>query len=281
MTPQLIALDVGGTKIEAGVVSDNGWVVRHTTVPSHEGCTLDVLLADIASAVDPLRSPSIGGLGVGFPALGDYERGTLDGDRSLFRCVAGFALRDHLTGQFGVPVRMTTDANMFALGVHAFGEARGFRDVVALTLGTGVGIGVVRGGCLYAGPRGMPDEILRSLAGGDAPLGAAGHNFQRLYGADGVTLSRRALGGDRAALDAFRSIGSGVAAVILRLVAIFADTQLVVLGGGVSQSWRFFSAQTRSELSRSGVHIPLVRTRLRHPALAGAAALFVYDVSPP
>ncbi len=176
---------------------------------------------------------------------------------------------------------MTTDANMFVLGVHAFGEARGFRNVVALTLGTGVCIGVVAGGRLYAGPRGMPDEILQSLAGGNAHLGAAGHHFRRLYGGDGVTLSRRALDGDQAALDAFRSIGSGVAAVILRLVAIFADTQLVVLGGGVSQSWRFFSAQTRSELSRAGVHSPVVRTRMRHPALAGAPALFAYDLSPP
>jgi glucokinase len=281
LTPQLIALDVGGTKIEAGAVSDNGRVVRHTTVPSHEGCALDVLLADIASAVDPLRSPGIGGLGVGFPALGDYERGTLDGERSLFRCVAGFPLSDHLAGQFGVPVRMTTDANVFALGVHAFGEARGFRDVVALTLGTGVGIGVIHAGRLYAGPRGIPDETLQALAGVDSHLGAAGHHFQRLYGVDGVILSRRAQDGDRAALDAFRSIGSGVAAVILQLVAIFADTQLVVLGGGVSQSWRFFAAQTRSELSRAGVHIPLVRTRLRHPALVGAAALFAYDVSSP
>jgi glucokinase len=234
---------------------------------------LDDLLSDIHTALAPVRPPGdCAGLGVGFPALGDYKRGILDGDRSLFPCVGGFPLEGHLSERYRLPVRMTTDANLFALGVARFGEGRGHDNILALTLGTGVGIGVILGGVLYEGSRGIPDEILAVLQENDRPLSAAGHHFQRLYGADGATLAGRAAGGHTEARQSFRFIGLSLGETIRGLLTVLPRMDAVIIGGGVARSWRFFAPTVGEALVDLG--IPVIRTQLAHPALRGAAALF-------
>ncbi len=266
-----LALDVGGSKIEAGLVTGEGQVVATNRVPAQPGCSLDDLLADLAAALSPFAGEPVAGLGVGFPALGDYRRGILHGDRSLYPCVAGFPLRDHLSQAYGMPVRMTTDANLFALGIARFGEGRRYRDFLALTLGTGLGVGLVLDGRLEEGPRGVPEAALRIFQAPDGPLHLAGHHFPRLYGADGEALAARAQAGEAGALAAFDAIGGTLAETVRRLLALY-PVQAVVLGGGVCLSYRFFASALERELGSGNA--PVLLTELHHPALAGGAALF-------
>ncbi len=272
MRHRYLALDVGGTKIEAGIVREDGRVLAVNAAASHQQCAIEELLADIDSALGPLRGGSVAGLGIGFPALGDYQAGVLHGDRSLYPCVNGFPMRDHLAGKYALPVRMTTDANMFAAGIAGFGEGRHYRNMLALALGTGLGVGLILNGRLEEGSRGIPDEILRLLQESARPLAAAGHHFERLYGADGQTLGESAKAGDRHARKAFAAIGHSLAGTIRWLLPILPPIDAVIFGGGVARSWLFFAPALRQGLGNTGLR--LIRTRLRYPALAGAAALF-------
>ncbi len=272
MESRYLALDVGGTKIEAGVVRGDGRVLAVNTVRSHQHCAIEELLADIESALRPLGGWRFAGLGVGFPALGDYRSGILHGDRSLYPCIGGFPLRDHLASKYGLPVRMTTDANMFALGVAHFGQGRRYGNILALALGTGLGVGLILDGRLEEGSRGIPDEILRRLQESDRPLWAAGHHFERLYGAEGATLATRASSGDTAARTAFQAIGRSLGQTIVKLLSVLPPIEAVLIGGGVSRSWRFFKSTMFGELRGMDVHV--ARSRMNHPALAGVAALF-------
>lgn len=272
MIRRYLALDVGGSKIEAGIVREDGRVLAVNTVPSHQHCAIEELLADIDSALQPLTGRPFAGLSVGFPALGDYRSGVLHSDRSLYPCVNGFPLRDHLASRYGISARMTTDANMFALGIARFEEGRNYRNILALALGTGLGVGLILDGHLEEGSRGIPDEISHMLQESDQPLWAAGHHFERLYGAEGRTLGALAASGDVSARRAFVTIGESLAITIRRLLLVVPPLEALIFGGGVADSWRFFAAALRSGVADTPIR--LIRTRLRYPALAGGAAMF-------
>lgn len=274
MKRRYLALDVGGTKIEAGLVREDGRVLASHRVPAPKRCTLRRLLAGLDAALAPVAGGTAEGLGAGFPALGDYRQGILH-HSSLFPCVEGFAMGDHLARRYGIPVRMATDANVFALGVARFGEGRRYANFLALSLGTGLGVGLIRDGRLDGGSRGVPDAVLRILQEPGRPLWAAGHHFERAYGSDGLTLALRAAEGEPHATEAFRTIGSSLAAAIRGLIAVLPPLEAVIIGGGVSRSWRFFAPELRRELR--DLDVAIVRTRLRRPALAGGAALFGGD----
>ena len=122
--PRYLALDVGGTKVEADVVTAGGDVLASNLVPSHAGATRDQLLADIRAALEPYADKKLVGLGAGFPSFGDYERGILDSELSGFPSMHGFALRQYLEDEYGVPARLVADPNLLAHGILRFGEGR-------------------------------------------------------------------------------------------------------------------------------------------------------------
>ena len=121
-----LGLDVGGTKIEAGVVTASGEVLASNAVRSHAGSSRTRVLADIDQALKPLLGEPTAGLGVGFPSFGDYEKGVLDSELSGYPSMHGFQLRQHLKDALGLPTKIVPDANLFAHGLLRFGEGRRF-----------------------------------------------------------------------------------------------------------------------------------------------------------
>ena len=167
---------------------------------------------------------------------------------------------------------MTTDANLFALGVARFGEGRTFHDFIGLTVGTGIGVGVVLNGRLEQGDYGVPPEALHALLQSERRGDHLGANFRRCYGYDGETLAARASAGDSAALLAFERIGSALAETIRCLLTTPYQLQAIILGGGITQSYQLFRHALEKELRDTDVVVQ--PTELAHPALAGAAAMF-------
>jgi glucokinase len=262
---------VGGSKIEAGVVDSMGGVKGTNRVPAREGCSLDELLSDLQRATEPLHRSHLSGIAAGFPALGDFAAGVLHGDRSLFPCVEGIAMRDYLSNRYGMPCRMTTDAGLFTYGVWRFGEGRGLANFIALALGTGIGIGVVQDGRIDHGSRGVPDAALELFAVPEWQP-AAGHHFPRLYGADAKAMAERARAGDEQALQAYEATRRALAYVLKELMSLY-TTGAVIVGGGMSAAWELFWPALSGAL---GARSQLVRrTELRYPALSGGAALFL------
>src|SRR5215469_9855618 len=151
-----IGVDLGGTKILAGVVARDGTVVRR-----HERATpqdsQEHVLAELEAAVAELLDDSVAAVGFGTPSPIDQEHGV------VVRCVnlplENAPLRDLMRDRFGIPVGLDNDANAAAIGEWRAGAGRGVDDLVMLTLGTGVGGGVIAGGRPFRGGNGAGAEL--------------------------------------------------------------------------------------------------------------------------
>ncbi len=268
-----LALDVGGTRIKAGVVTAAGEVLVANAVGSHPGGSRRQVLADIDLALEPFRGEQVTGLGVGFPSFGDFDHGIIDSELSSYPSMSGLNLRKQLEEIYEVPVRVVSDANLFAFGILRFGEGRRFSSFMAIGLGTGPAIGLVQGGEVLNGPRGFPEPTMRFYTewGWPDSWKHSGYHFAEYYGADAEVIYSRAVHGEREALNAFEQVGEALANTIARL-AEETGIRTAVIGGGLANAWRFFESSLRHVVEPQ--RISVMRTQLESPSLLGAAVLF-------
>ncbi|NJP90689.1 ROK family glucokinase [Nonomuraea sp. FMUSA5-5] len=295
-----IGVDIGGTKVAAGVVDDNGEIVEHTLRPTAADRP-DVVAETVADVVRELsRDRTIEAVGVG-------AAGFVDETRSVVRFAPNLAWREEplqkkISDLVGLPVVIENDANAMAWGETRFGAGRGQSHVVCLTLGTGIGGGIVIGGELYRGRWGMGAELghMQVLPGGrqcgcgnigcweqyasgqalvkDAReiaeaqperarilLGLAGGKIE------GEEVTEAARQGDEASLDAFGSLADWLGQGMADLAAVL-DPGCFIVGGGVSRAADLFIDRARqafAERLTGHGHRPLAEIRL---AELGASA---------
>jgi glucokinase len=243
----VIGVDVGGTKILAGVVDREGTVRARHEVESPEGSEEEVLEA-LDAAVEELLDERIAAIGYGIPSNLDRRTGRIL--RATNLPLDDYDLVAHAQERFGLPVGIENDANAAALAEHRLGAGRGTSNLLMLTLGTGVGGGVVLGGRLYRGWAELGHIVLR--AGGPPCQGnchghghiealvsgtAADRAAAELYGpgAEAPILVERARGGDAEALAKLGEIADLLGAAIGSLANVF-DPDIVVVGGGFGEA---------------------------------------------
>ena len=240
---RVIGVDLGGTKILAGVLDRDGNVHERIEVRTPTE-SQEALLAGIEDAVAEVWSADVGAIGCGIPSVLDRATGvSLD---STNIPLAGVSLPDRLGARFSVSAGVENDANAAALAEWRRGAGRGADDLVMLTLGTGVGGGLVIGGELYRGWAELGHTVvvadgppcqgtctgrghLEAVASGTAADRAA----QELWGADATSeeLVERARDGDADARGAVERIGHLLGVGVGSLVNIFAP-DVVLVGGG-------------------------------------------------
>ena len=264
-SPRVIALDLGGTKLLSGVVDDEG-VVEKRVVSATDTSSEDAVLAQVEEAVEGLLEEDIGAIGIGIPSTIDQRRG--EAIDSVNIPLSDVPLRDRLAKRFGVPVAIENDANAAAVAEHRLGAGRGSRHMVMLTLGTGVGGGLILDGNLYRGAIGAAAELghitldlhgppcqgrcpgrghLEALASGTAADGyaraAAEQNPEGDLGcaaAEGKTVDARlavelAAHGSGDAREVLSHVGFHLGVGIASFVNIF-NPELVVIGGGFARA---------------------------------------------
>jgi glucokinase len=243
----VIGLDVGGTKILAGVVDRDGTVhARHET-ETPKRSEEDVVEA-LDAAVEGLLDDGIGAIGYGIPS--NLDRHTRVALQATNLPLDDFDLVAHARHRFGLPVGIENDGNAAAFAEWRFGAGRGASNLVMLTLGTGVGGGLVLDGDLYRGWAELGHVVV--LAGGPPCQGnchgrghletvasgsAADRAARELYGddAEGHVLVERARAGDEAARDKLEQIGELLGAAIGSFANEF-DPEVVVIGGGFGRA---------------------------------------------
>jgi glucokinase len=274
----IIGVDLGGTKVTAGVVAD-GLVTRLATrrVPAQdsEAAVLDAVVATIAEVFDA----GVVGIGCGVPSVVDVASGIVFEVENIpsWRRVP---LKDVLERRFRVPASINNDANAFAVGEHVFGAGRGHANLVGITLGTGLGAGVIIEDRLYCGRNCGAGEIGK-IPHRDATLEdyCSGRFFPRTCGEQGVVVYERARAGDPEALAAFAAYGRELASAVSIAVYAF-DPEAIVFGGSIRLAWDLFSGTMHEELDRSSYTpmtdgLTLARSQLDNAAVLGAAALYV------
>ena len=153
---RVIAVDLGGTKMLTGIVDSDGVVVRRTVLPTNVAGEEELLDA-LESAVGELADEGVEAIGAGIPSTIDQRSGRAVSSVNV--PLTDVDLRARLRERFGVPAAIENDANAAALAEHRYGAGRGTRHMVMLTLGTGIGGGLILDGRLYRGAVGAAAEL--------------------------------------------------------------------------------------------------------------------------
>jgi glucokinase len=275
----VVGVDLGGTNVRAGRVCGQEIREHRSRAISGRG-SQEAVLQEISETIAAVIDDQVDGIGIGVPSLVDVEKGIVYTVENI-PSWQEVPLKKILEQDFKVPVYVNNDANCFALGELYFGAGRGFRDLVGMVLGTGLGAGIIINGKLYCGRNCGAGEI------GTIPFRehtveyyCSGQFFQHRYGVDGGLVYERARRGDASALDQFAAFGDNLGQAVMTALYAY-DPEIVVLGGSVSKAWPFFEPALRRRLQDFAWPHALARTIIQPSqtseiAVLGAAAL-CYD----
>jgi glucokinase len=312
MSPEcVIGVDLGGTKLLAGVV-DADLNVHHRVHRLVHGLPQRELLEAIIEGVEEARtltSAEVTAVGFGIPCMIDQRRGMAMLAVNL--PLVDVPFRDLMAERLGLPVEVDNDANVAALAEHRAGAAQGTSDAVVLTIGTGIGGGLILGGEPYRGAIGAGAELghitidvngppcqgncpnngcLETLASGTAlaregrriaaeqPDSALGRALTEGREITGGLITELAHDGDPAAVDAVALIGRNLGVGIASYLNVF-NPDVVVIGGGVIAAGELLLGPARAEAARRALppmrdHARIVAAQFGTEAgLVGAATL--------
>lgn len=310
-----VAVDLGGTHIKFGIVTTHGEITRDLVLPTEaeqgQEHVIRQILKGIGAVLDGVDRNTIGGVGVGTPGVVSLDGSTVSYPPNLpgWEVVR---LGEDLSSQCHLSVKVENDANVAALGEAQFGSGKGEKSFAMITLGTGVGGGIIIEGKVYRGMSGGAGEIghitldyqgVRCNCGGIGCLEAyvgqkylsqrtadklrkgARSKIHELVGGDytriePLIISQAALAGDAFAVEVLRETGTLIGAAMATLLNLF-DLRTVVVGGGVAAAGKvLFDAIEQSTKSRvipsirPGVHIIPARLGNRAGVLGAASLIF-------
>jgi glucokinase len=264
----VIGVDVGGTKMNAALVHDDGRfhgaVMRPTPTRGQ-----DEFLSGLEAIVDEVRDGSVAAIGLGLPSTIDQRAGRVVSSVNI--PLADVDVRGRMAERFDLPVGLDNDGNAATIAEWKVGAGRGVRDMIMLTLGTGIGGGLILNGKPYRGSTGAGAELGHMVIqyGGPACAGActgSGHfetlasgraadeAAERLLGGDaaGLALVEAARAGKTESIEALAEIGRRLGAGIASLINIF-EPELVVLGGGFGQAADLLVGPAREVVAREAL----------------------------
>ncbi|HEU5143215.1 MAG TPA: ROK family protein [Solirubrobacterales bacterium] len=300
---EAIGVDLGGTKMLLGVLDSESNVVhesRERSTGQDEAELVELLAREIEEA--RAARPGVEAIGLGIPATIDHEEGLAISAVNL--PIDNLPIRDLLTERIGLPVFVDNDANVAALAEHLHGAARGTRNAVMLTIGTGIGGGLILDGKLYRGTSGAGAELghvvidvdgprcqgncpnrgcVETLASGTAlgregreaasrePDSALGRMSAEGREIDGRAVTEAALAGDETATRVFDLVGRRLGAALSSFANIF-EPEVIAVGGGVIAAGDLLLEPARSELEARALP-PMNRTPVVAAELGGDAGM--------
>ncbi|HEY8782566.1 MAG TPA: ROK family protein [Mucilaginibacter sp.] len=276
---KIIGIDLGATNIRGAVVNDGGISYITSRRIQTKGTEQEVL-EDVYSLIDALIDKEVKAIGIGVPSVVDVKRGIVY-DVIHIPSWKEVHLKELLENRYHIPVFVNNDANCFALGEHYFGKGRGIDDMIGLTVGTGLGAGIIVNNHLYAGQNcgagefGMVDYLEHNYE-----YYASGSFFKNLYGLNGEDVFKKAKNGDKHALILYNELGIHLGNAIKMIMYTY-DTELIILGGSVPQAYEFFEKAMWERIRTFGFpksieQLQIKTSALENSGILGAAALY-YD----
>jgi glucokinase len=289
----VIAADLGGTNLRAATVDANGCIHERVKLPTPSGeQASDIVQALVAAAREcELHSREQGekicALSVVVPGTVQIEDGVVTKAPNL-PCLDGFRLSAALEAELRWPAVLENDANAAAVGEMWRGAARGNKAIICLTLGTGVGGGIILDGKLWRGVDGAAGEIghicvepfgvactcnsrgcLEVYASATAIVrmtleARAQYPDSLLYTRDELTAEEvyhHGLEGDELALEVFRRMGFYLGTALASLINIL-NPEMIVIGGGLANGWDLFDKHVREQIAMSAFPIPARRVHI-------------------
>lgn len=273
---QHIGIDLGGTNIRAGLLEGKSLSSINTKRINAKG-TADEVLNDVFELVEKVFSSNVGTIGIGVPGLVDLDKGEVF-DVINIPSWKHVALRQILEEKFGVQVFVNNDANCFALGEYHFGKGQGSDHMIGLTIGSGLGTGIIINRKLYAGKHcGAGEFGMMDYKDHYIEYYASGQFFRNVHNIDGELAYKMASDGDRKALGMYDELGTHLGNAIKRILYAL-DIDRIILGGSVRYAYPFFHESLWNSLGTFayGKTIDTLKieiSELENAGLLGAAAL--------
>ncbi len=308
-----IGIDIGGTNTKYGLVNHRGQIVQKGELKTDDYPTVESYIDALYSTLQPIiqsasKTKSIKGIGIGAPN-GNFYKGTIEYAPNL-HWKGIIQLTDLVTKKFGFPAMLTNDANAAAVGEMMYGAARGMKDFIMITLGTGVGSGIVANGHVIYGHDGFAGELGHTTIrpGGRKHWGTDMYGSLEAYcSATGIALTARemleesdessllrnyepqkisakivcdcAILGDQLATEVYRYTGEILGEALANFI-MFSSPEAIVLFGGVIKAGDLIMRPTKIHMEKNLLPIfqnkvKLVFSELKEAdaAILGASAL--------
>jgi glucokinase len=305
---ETIGVDLGGTKMQVGVLAgvETLWESRETSRGQDQDELVELLVREVTDARE--ARPDAVAVGLGIPATINQERGVAIAAVNL--PLLDLPVRDVVEERVGLPVFLDNDGNVAAFAEYLYGAARGKPTMVMLTIGTGIGGGLILGGQIFRGATGAGAELghvviqadgppcqgncpnhgcVEALASGtalgregraaaeSAPDSALGKLHADGTEIDGLVVTESALAGDETAIGVFDLIGGRLGVACASFANIF-EPEAIVVGGGVIKAGDLLLDPAREEVRARALNpmnkTPILEATLGNDAgMIGAAAL--------
>lgn len=286
---EVIGIDLGGTAIKLGSFLEDGTCTESLMVPTPQPSTPEAVVEAIAAAVRQLnKNNQCGAIGLGTP-------GPTDASGRIAKVAINLAgwhdvpLADWLEAKTGLPTIIANDANCAGLGEAWLGAGKKFKNLILLTLGTGVGGAIILDGNLFTGHRGAAGELGLITLNPEGPPCNSGNRgsleqylsigaIRRATGKEPVELGLLAKAGDTEAIEFWENYGKLLGAGLASLIYVLTP-EAVVIGGGIGASAEFFLPATLAEIEKrvllsSRVDLQVLTAELGNRAgIVGAAKL--------
>ncbi len=296
MTEYSIGVDLGGTNLRAAAVDHDGNMLAQIAVSTSPEKGREFVINEIVESIQELRSKQIegrfAGVGIGVPGFILMDKGVILNSNNL-AFLENIPLRDDIEQRLGAPVILENDANAAALGESWIGAGADVDDLVLLTLGTGIGGGIVYKGRVMHGFLGMAGELghLTVVPNGN-PCGCGNVGcLEKHASATAITCTAElmrvtshpnptakdiydlAVAGDWKAQQIFRSMGEALGIALAMLINTF-NFPLYLLSGGPLPAWDYFAPAMIEQVTRRSFTYRNSKTRIEKAKLGNQAGLY-------
>lgn len=275
----IIGVDLGGTNVRAGAVEENHLTkIQAERIPASG--TREEVLQVIYHLIDSVINENTKAIGIGVPSVVDIEKGIVY-DVQNIPSWKEVALKKILEERYHIPVLINNDANCFALGEKYFGKGKDVHSMLGVTIGTGLGTGIIINDKLYtgvncgAGEFGYVDYLDQCFE-----YYASGQFFQNCYHTSGEVVFQKARAGDPLSIMILEELGTHIGNAIKMILYAYCP-ELIVLGGSISKSYSFFQKNMWERINTylyadTLKYFRLEISELENCGVLGAAALY-YD----
>lgn len=289
-----IGVDLGGTNLRAAAVDGSGRIIDKISGTTQYAAGREAIMGDIIAAVKTVRGrvgpAGLRGVGIGIPGFIKMDTGVVIGSANI-PGFEGFPVRDEMQDALGIRVILENDANAAALGEKWMGAGRDVNELILITLGTGIGGGIIIGGRVLHGELGMAGEIghmtvipdgnpcgcgnsgcLEKHASATAIVGMA----RMLQLGEDITAEdvyKLAIGGNKRAKHCFTTMGRALGIALANLINIF-NFPLYLLSGGVLPAWDLFVPVMLQEIDQRSFAFAKTHPRIEKAILGNEAGLY-------
>jgi len=279
MSKLYIGVDIGGTSIVAARFSSSE-LLEKTEVPTGADRPAEQIMESLYQAIENVLTDEVVGIGIGMPGFMNSETGEILQINNI-KSFNGFFIKPAVEKRFNLPAFQSNDANCFALGETYYGAGKKYNNLVGVTLGTGLGGGIILDRKIHTGLMGGAGELgCVPFHGGMVEDVCSAALFKNKYQSTGAELYKKAKAGDKEALAVFDELAKNIGEFLVTVLYILAP-EAIVIGGSVSKSWDLLEKPIRERMEEIYLvpmissKVELVKAELENAGLFGAAALCI------